>query len=263
MTAGASYVLLRDALAALGIDGQVPVLRLGLTWPVDEDLVRRFADGVDEVVVMEERAPHLEDQVRRALEGAARRSGASGCRAGRAGFPEASGMDPEIALAVLGRLVLARPDAFPPGAEERARAAAERRDALGRRALDVTPRTPTYCAGCPHRGTSSPMIEIRRRLGDPAYMRRVHGRGPVDVIAHGGIGCYSMALLPPFEEMHNLSAMGLGGATGAGPRRSSPTSTTCWSATAPSSTARCPRSRTRSSSARTSSSSSSTTRTRR
>ncbi len=47
-------------------------------------------------------------------------------------------------------------------------------------------------------------------------MKRVHGRGPVDVIAHGGIGCYSMAFLPPFEEMHNLSAMGLGGATGAG-----------------------------------------------
>ena len=80
----------------------------------------------------------------------------------------------------------------------------------------MTPRTPTYCAGCPHRGTSSPMIEIRRRLADPAYMRRVHGREPVDVIAHGGIGCYSMAVMPPFEEMHDLSAMGLGGATGAG-----------------------------------------------
>ena len=45
-------------------------------------------------------------------------------------------------------------------------------------------------------------------------MRRVHGREPVDLIAHGGIGCYSMAFLPPFGEMHNLSAMGLGGATG-------------------------------------------------
>ncbi|HEX2503310.1 MAG TPA: 2-oxoacid:acceptor oxidoreductase family protein [Miltoncostaeaceae bacterium] len=216
VTAGASYVLLRGALAELGIDGQVPVLRLGLTWPVDEDLVRRFADGVDEIVVMEERAPHVEDQVRRALEG--RRQAVWGKRlpGGARGFPETSGMDPDIALAVLGRLVLARPDAFPPGAEERARAAAERRAALARRALDVTPRTPTYCAGCPHRGTSSPMLEIRRRLADPAYMRRVHGRGPVDVIAHGGIGCYSMAMLPPFEEMHNLSAMGLGGATGAG-----------------------------------------------
>ena len=60
------------------------------------------------------------------------------------------------------------------------------------------------------------MIEIRRRLADAGYMKRVHGRGRSTLIAHGGIGCYSMAFLPPFEEMHNLSAMGLGGATGAG-----------------------------------------------
>ncbi len=216
MTAGASYALLRGALAELGIDGRVPVLRLGLTWPADEELVRRFADGVDELVVMEERSPHLEDQVRRALEG--RRQAVWGKRlsGGARGFPEASGMDPDIALATIGRLVAACPDAFPPEAARRAAGAAERRAALARRALEVTPRTPTYCAGCPHRGTSSPMIEIRRRLGDAAYMTRVHGRGPVDVIAHGGIGCYSMAFLPPFDEMHNLSAMGLGGATGAG-----------------------------------------------
>jgi indolepyruvate ferredoxin oxidoreductase len=216
VTAGASHVLVREALAALGLDGRVPVLRLALTWPVDEPLVRRFADGVDELVVVEERTAHLEDQVRRALEG--RRQAVWGKRlpGGAKGFPEASGMDPDIALAVLGRLVLARPDAFPAATERRAREAAERRAALGRRALDAIPRTPTYCAGCPHRGTSSPMIEIRRRLADPAYMRRVHGRAPVDVIAHGGIGCYSMAMLPPYEEMHDLSAMGLGGATGAG-----------------------------------------------
>ena len=216
VTAGASYVLLRGALDDLGVDGEVPILRLGLTWPVDADLVRRFAEGVDGLVVMEERSPHLEDQVRRALEGRRRAVWGKRLPDEARGFPEGSGMDPDIALAVLGRLVLSRPDSFPPGAARRARAAADRRAALARRALDVTPRTPTYCAGCPHRGTSSPMIEIRRRLADPGYMRRVHGRGTVDAIAHGGIGCYSMAVMPPFEEMHDLSAMGLGGATGAG-----------------------------------------------
>ena len=113
VTGGASYVLLRSALAELGIDGEVPVLRLGLTWPLDGDLVRRFADGVDELVVMEERSPQLEDQVRRALEG--RRQAVWGKRlpCDARGFPEGSGMDPDIALAVLGRLVEARPEAFP------------------------------------------------------------------------------------------------------------------------------------------------------
>ncbi len=84
------------------------------------------------------------------------------------------------------------------------------------RTLPLISRTPTFCAGCPHRGTSNPMQELRRRFRDPEYMRRVHGRDPIQVIAHGGIGCYSMNYLPPFSEMDNLSAMGLGGATGAG-----------------------------------------------
>jgi indolepyruvate ferredoxin oxidoreductase len=171
---------------------------------------------VDEVVVLEVRAGHLEAQVRTALEGRRQAVWGKAFPGGVRGFPEASGMDPEIALAALSRLVLAAPGAFPDAVPDRARAAEERRAAMATRALGVTPRTPTYCAGCPHRGTNSPMIEIRKRLRDPDYMRRVHGRGPVDLIAHGGIGCYSMAFLPPFEEMHNLSAMGLGGATGAG-----------------------------------------------
>ena len=216
VVSGAAYPLLRYALVALGLDGEVPVLRPGLTFPVDAAAVRRLADRVDEVVVMEERAGYLEAQVRTALEGRRQAVWGKAFPGDVRGFPEASGMDPEIALAGLSRLVLAAPGAFPEAVTARARAAEERRGALATRALGVTPRTPTYCAGCPHRGTNSPMIEIRKRLRDPDYMRRVHGRGPVDLIAHGGIGCYSMAFLPPFEEMHNLSAMGLGGATGAG-----------------------------------------------
>jgi indolepyruvate ferredoxin oxidoreductase len=215
VTAGASYPLLRHALAELGLDGLVPVLRLGLTWPVHPDHVTRFADAVGEVVVMEERAPFVEDQVRRALEG--RRQPVWGKRFPEGpGFPEASGMNPDIAARCLARLVTSRPEAFPPEARERAEGLLARHRELALRVLSVTPRTPTYCAGCPHRGTSSPMLEIRRRFADADYMRRTHGRGPVDVIAHGGIGCYSMAFLPPYEDMHDLSAMGLGGATGAG-----------------------------------------------
>ena len=67
---GAAYPLLRYALAELGLDGEVPRAAPG------PDLADRrrgrcagWRDLVDEVVVMEERAGHLEDQVRRALEG--------------------------------------------------------------------------------------------------------------------------------------------------------------------------------------------------
>ncbi len=93
----------------------------------------------------------------------------------------------------------------------------ERLAAVSRYNLDLEARTPSYCAGCPHRGSSSAIVEIRARFRDPAYMKRAHGiDGTIDIISHGGIGCYSLNFLPPFRDMHNMSAMGLGGAAGAG-----------------------------------------------
>jgi indolepyruvate ferredoxin oxidoreductase len=215
VTAGASYALLRHALDALGVDGRLPLLRLALTSPVDPEAVRRLGELAEEVVVVEERSGHLEDQVRRALGSSAQPVWGKRFPDEAPGVPEAGSLDPDRVAAAIARLALARPEAF--GAEAAARArelvAPPRPKA---RPLPLLARTPTYCAGCPHRGTNSPMLEIRERLRDPEYMRRVHGREPVELIAHGGIGCYSMAVLPPFEEMHDLSAMGLGGATGAG-----------------------------------------------
>jgi indolepyruvate ferredoxin oxidoreductase len=87
---------------------------------------------------------------------------------------------------------------------------------IGRYDLSLEARTPSYCAGCPHRGSSSVIRDLRARLADSEYMRRTHDREPVDVISHGGIGCYSLNFLPPFRDMHNMAAMGLGGAAGMG-----------------------------------------------
>lgn len=67
-------------------------------------------------------------------------------------------------------------------------------------------RLPTFCPGCPHRETLSLLKDLRQTLKKEG----------VDLISHGDVGCYSLSFLPPFKEMHNLSAMGQGGALGAG-----------------------------------------------
>jgi indolepyruvate ferredoxin oxidoreductase len=67
-------------------------------------------------------------------------------------------------------------------------------------------RLPTFCPGCPHRETLSLLKELRADLKKEG----------VDLITHGDVGCYSLSFLPPFKEMHNLSAMGQGGALGLG-----------------------------------------------
>ena len=78
-------------------------------------------------------------------------------------------------------------------------------------------RLATFCPGCPHRDSSAALLELRKNLADPDYMRKWHKRGPVDLIAHGDTGCYTMLMFTPTEQlMHNYSGMGLGGGTGSG-----------------------------------------------
>jgi indolepyruvate ferredoxin oxidoreductase len=72
--------------------------------------------------------------------------------------------------------------------------------------LLVPKRLPTFCPGCPHRETLSIMKDVRASLAGK----------DIDLISHGDVGCYSLSFLEPFKEMHDLSAMGQGGALGAG-----------------------------------------------
>jgi indolepyruvate ferredoxin oxidoreductase len=61
------------------------------------------------------------------------------------------------------------------------------------------------------------MLEIRKNLLNPKYMQERHGKKPIDLVAHGDTGCYTMLMFEPNKAlMHNYSGMGLGGATGAG-----------------------------------------------
>ncbi|HXH74459.1 MAG TPA: 2-oxoacid:acceptor oxidoreductase family protein [Bacteriovoracaceae bacterium] len=72
--------------------------------------------------------------------------------------------------------------------------------------LNVPRRLPTFCPGCPHRETLSIMKDVRAVLDGK----------DINLISHGDVGCYSLSFLEPFKEMHDLSAMGQGGALGAG-----------------------------------------------
>lgn len=72
--------------------------------------------------------------------------------------------------------------------------------------LDIPKRLPTFCPGCPHRETLSIMKDVRSALSNKG----------INLISHGDVGCYSLSFLEPFKEMHDLSAMGQGGALGAG-----------------------------------------------
>jgi indolepyruvate ferredoxin oxidoreductase len=73
VSAGKSYADLRQALLDLGLDSAtlqrlgVRILRLGLIYPLDPEVIRRFATGLEEIIVAEEKRAFIETQLRDCL----------------------------------------------------------------------------------------------------------------------------------------------------------------------------------------------------
>lgn len=228
ITSAAAYCYLRHALAELGLDGHFPILKLGVTYPLDPSVIEGFAADLKDVFVVEERRGFLEDQVVSILNRARQSVPAAGGRVvcnvwgkqfprGLAAIPATRGLNPSKLIDRLGPLFLSIPELE--GRIDRTQI--QREIDLIREVkavvVDIAPRTPTFCPGCPHRDSASVLIEIKKQFRDPVYMQRWHGTAPVDLVFHGDTGCYTMLMFEPTKDlMHNYSGMGLGGGTGAG-----------------------------------------------
>src|SRR5258708_29011694 len=64
VTAGASYTYLEQALSEFGLSGKFPILKLGLTFPVDPEAVVEILKSSDNLIVVEEKRRFIESQVR-------------------------------------------------------------------------------------------------------------------------------------------------------------------------------------------------------
>jgi indolepyruvate ferredoxin oxidoreductase len=231
VTSGLAYGYLVQALHEMGRLGRYPILKLGMSYPVDPLLIRELCGQCERIVVVEERRSFMEEQIHELVardrqdgRGEAASVEVWGKRLpnGLPGLPETRGLHPSILIAQLASLLK---QASAPG--QRITVPAEY-EALDREleTIDSTaegelssapPRVPTFCPGCPHRDSASVCLEVKKAFMDPAYMARSHGRGPVDLLFHGDTGCYTMLMFPPTTQlMHDYSGMGLGGGTGSG-----------------------------------------------
>ena len=233
VSAGLAYSCLRHALGELGLEGEIPILKLGMTHPLDTEILKEFAGQVDEIYVVEEKRPILENDIKAVIT-AAYQGGELGRYVnvwgkqfpkGLSGIPATSGLDTAILIQkliplfkeVLGGSGKAGESSVPVFDAALFAAEEARQKQVSEQAIDIPQRTPTFCPGCPHRDSSSVLLEITEQFMDAAYMQKHHGSGPVDLVFHGDIGCYSMLKYEPFPRlMHNLSAMALGGGAGAG-----------------------------------------------
>jgi len=226
VTSGLAYGYLRQALWEMGLDGRLPILKYGLTYPLDEAALIDLARRCERIVVVEERRGFLEAQAAEALT-TARQQGrldapvelwGKHMPAGLPGFPTIRGLHPSLVIGVLAPL-LKTIGSPAPGIEVQALDREIRTIAATANAdvAPLPPRLPTFCPGCPHRDSADLCLEIKKAFMDEAYMHRVHGRGTIDLMFHGDTGCYTMLMYPPNTPlMHDYSGMGLGAGTGSG-----------------------------------------------
>lgn len=151
----------------LGPEPEESVLRIGF-YPLPESLVRRLVDHCDEIVVVEEGYPFIEQRlvgllglpakdVRGKLDGS---------------LPPDGELLPETVARALG-IPLA------PGLPE---------DPI------VAARPPQFCKGCPHSDTFHAMLDATREFPH--------------ALMFGDIGCYALGIMPPYQAVHSCVDMG-------------------------------------------------------
>ncbi|HVS72712.1 MAG TPA: 2-oxoacid:acceptor oxidoreductase family protein [Phycisphaerae bacterium] len=228
VSSGPSFAMLCDALREMGLLGEFPMLKLALSYPVDMGLVDEIGGMCERLVVVEERRSFIEKQIAEHLgllrQNGGQQNGSAETQlwgkqfpGGRPGIPSTRGLHPSLLIQKLTELLRDTPGMPHELANGRLSEELDTIEKAGRFGMVVPVRTPAYCPGCPHRDSSSALLEIRQKLLDPQYMQTTYGKSPTDLVAHGDTGCYTMMMFEPNKPlMHNYSGMGLGGATGAG-----------------------------------------------
>ena len=229
VTAGFAYSYLRHALRELNVLDDIPILKLGMTHPLDTDIVRKFAERVEACYIVEEKRSLLENEIKALLTQMYQNGELTQhvkvwgkqFPEGLTGLPAEAGLDTSLLIQRLAPLFKHLASGGQPPALLANAHIFDREAALQKRVseqqFDIPQRTPTFCPGCPHRDSSSVLLQITEQFMDAHYMKKQHNSPTVDLVFHGDIGCYSMLKYEPFPRlMHNLSAMALGGAAGAG-----------------------------------------------
>jgi indolepyruvate ferredoxin oxidoreductase len=177
ITTGKSYLDVRQALDELGIDELkcndlgIRLFKLGCVWPIPRQELIEFSQGLDLIIVVEEKRSLIEVQVREELYGTANQPVCIGKKDenGNWLFPVKGALDPNDVAVCIGERLLRYGNNDELAANVARLKAAQR--ALSE-TTDVALRIPYFCSGCPH-NTSTRVPEGSR--------------------AYAGIGCHYMA----------------------------------------------------------------------
>ncbi len=183
-SAGKAYLDVLEALEILGIDESVAseiglcVYKVGMIWPLESSGIQKFAEGLEKLIVVEERRAFLESQIKDIAYHwkPEKRPVILGKTdpAGKILFPSTGETNPCDTAIIIGEILADACDH--PVLKNGLKTAKSRKAVSLKNNISITPpamRIPHFCAGCPHARST----EL-----------------PEDAIGMAGIGCHSLAM---------------------------------------------------------------------
>ena len=188
MAVGKTLYEINDALYSLGINDPAKVgigfFSVVMPWPIDPKSLRNFAADYDEVMVVEEKRPLVEEQLARAVVNITDRAVITGKFS-----PDGSPLLPEtgeLTHAILMAAIHSRASAH--GITSNLPHEEDLKEVI---LPPIAMRTPWYCAGCPHNSST---------------------KLPDGEIVGMGIGCHSISGFLTPDDITNFTQMGGEGA---------------------------------------------------
>ncbi|MEO6956870.1 MAG: indolepyruvate ferredoxin oxidoreductase family protein, partial [Antricoccus sp.] len=188
ISTGIAHLDLLEALGNLGIDPAqqgIRMMKMSMSWPLIDEQIMQFAEGLDEIIVIEEKRPFVEPGIKDILYGIPGAPAVSGKKdPSRKTLMRADNdLGADVIAAALAARLSERLDITSVTDWLSARNAPK---APTRKFLPLLPlidRTPFFCSGCPH--NRSTVVPEGSTVG-------------------AGIGCHAMALLLPEDRVGNV-----------------------------------------------------------
>ncbi len=248
---GKAWLDVRQALDDLGIDDRVAadiglrLYKVAMPWPLEADGVRRFAQGLEEILVVEEKRQLIEYQIKEQLyawredvrprvvgkfadcdewmpshgaaQGGAARSGGAARPGGAQPPVGAHGhwmLPPtgELTPAIVARAIASRLARFHASPAIASRLAVlDSSDAALARSRPAPPRTPWFCSGCPHNRSTSVPQGSSALAGVGCHLMAVWmGRSTSTIAQMGGEGVNWLGIAGHSGTRHVFANMGDG-----------------------------------------------------
>jgi indolepyruvate ferredoxin oxidoreductase alpha subunit len=198
ITSSACSLYSREAIHLLNLAGRVGLLKLATTWPLPPNLIKKHLSLTENILIVEEVLPFVEEGVKIIAAETAKEVGIKTFYGKNDGaIPMTGELSPDLVAAALGRILNIPYAAADPAYEKMAQAAAF---------LKAPQRGLAFCPGCPHRAS---YWSIRNAL-------KLDDR---QGFVCGDIGCYTLDIFPgganTLKTLHSMGS-GTGVASGFG-----------------------------------------------